>query len=85
MGMVWEGWLQTATSLLAAAQCKALDYSWVLGGVLLGSLALKQANESMAATNVNSGQGKQKDAGLSASISSFSTAKSPAINVIASY
>jgi hypothetical protein len=65
MGMVWEGWLQTATSLLTAAQCKARDYSWVLGRGFLGLLALKQANESMAATAVNSGQGKQKDVGLS--------------------
>ena len=65
MGMVWEGWLQTATSLLAAAQCKAHDYSWALGGRLLEPLAQKQANESIAATNVNSGQGKSKDVGLS--------------------
>ena len=65
MGMVWEGWLQTATSLLTAAQCKARDYSWVIEGGFLGLLALKQANESMAATAVNSGQGKQKDVGLS--------------------
>jgi hypothetical protein len=36
MGMVWEGWLQTATSLLTAAQCKARDYSWALGGHLQG-------------------------------------------------
>jgi hypothetical protein len=65
MGMVWEGWLQTATSLLTAALCKTIDYSWALGRGFLGLLALKQANESMAATAVNSGQGKQKDVGLS--------------------
>jgi len=43
MGMVWEGWFKTATSLLAAAQCKACDYSWVLGRGLLGPLALNRA------------------------------------------
>jgi hypothetical protein len=66
MGMVWEGWLQTAASLLTAAQCKTSNYSWALGGLLQGPIALKQATESMAATAVNSGQGKQKDVGLSA-------------------
>jgi hypothetical protein len=39
MGMVWEGWLQTATSLWTAAQCKAGDYSWALGGILQGLLS----------------------------------------------
>jgi len=39
MGMVWEGWLQTATSLWTAAQCKERDYSWALGGILQGLLS----------------------------------------------
>ena len=50
MGMVWEGWLQTATSLLAAAQRKAHDYSWALGGHLQGPMSSTSQTANPART-----------------------------------